>query len=303
MISSKILQEVSYSTVLATVVAFLFAFYGPKLSTELPDAVRVVFENNIARFSVMVVIVYLGNHNLQLSLVIAVCIILIMSYVHRYEIKEELTNKIHRDFYTNSPITEPYTNFGDWIKGKRANVANRLSSMTNSRSEMWDAVGAPGLSKWTAKRSNTWKSRAEALDPNAGSGTDAVGEELENFVVGEADTKVDGKPHLGPGGIQNGESEQQEEAQPQPHMLGPGGIQNGESEQQEEAQPHMLGPGGIQNGESEQQEEGQQMLGPGGTQKPTVTEEPESFTDYRIRQLNNIENSVQSVVNTYKMIG
>jgi len=88
MVSSKLLQEVSYSTVLSVVVAFLFAFYGPKLVTEMPDSVRVVFENNIARFTVMVLIVCLGNHNLQLSLVITVCIILIMSYVHKYEIKE-----------------------------------------------------------------------------------------------------------------------------------------------------------------------------------------------------------------------
>ena len=206
MVSSKLLQEVSYSTVLSVVVAFLFAFYGPKLVTEMPDSVRVVFENNIARFTVMVLIVYLGNHNLQLSLVITVCIILIMSYVHKYEIKEELTNKIHRDFYTNSPIVEPYSSEGEL---------------------------------------GTFKQYATDL---------MNGEDVIDHTKDEEDV-ID-------------HTKDEEDNTKVPYVP---------SEQEEDHQPN--------NAEYD------------------LTLDHESFTNYRRGQLQNIENSVQSMVNSYKMIG
>ena len=100
--------RISYRMVLATLAALLFAIYGPRVSTEVPDIVRVFFENSLARFAMIVLIIYIGNQNLELSVFIAVVIILVMSFVHKYDLKESLTNKIHEDFYSPSAAREHF---------------------------------------------------------------------------------------------------------------------------------------------------------------------------------------------------
>ena len=100
------ISRISYRMVLATLAALLFAIYGPRVSTDVPDVVRVFFENSLARFAIIVLIIYIGNQNLELSVFIAVVIILVMSFVHKYDIKESLTNKIHEDFYSPSAARE-----------------------------------------------------------------------------------------------------------------------------------------------------------------------------------------------------
>ncbi len=93
------LGNFSYKMCLAILAAFLFSAYSPKLASELPSTIRVFFENSVARFIIIVLIIYLGNSNLELSVLIAASIALIMMFVHKYEIKESLSNKIHEDFF------------------------------------------------------------------------------------------------------------------------------------------------------------------------------------------------------------
>ena len=102
--------NLSYKMCLAVLAAILFSAYSPNITSELPDTIRVFFENNIARFSIIVLIIYLGNHNLELSLLIAVAISLMMSLVHKYEIKEALANKIHEDFFIKKDSLEQFEN-------------------------------------------------------------------------------------------------------------------------------------------------------------------------------------------------
>ena len=93
------LGNISYKMGLAILAAILFSAYSPKITSDLPDTIRVFFENGVARFAVIVLIVYLGNNNLELSLLIAASISLMMLLVHKYEVRESLTNKIHEDFF------------------------------------------------------------------------------------------------------------------------------------------------------------------------------------------------------------
>jgi hypothetical protein len=277
MVSSKILQEVSYSTVLATAMAILFAIYGPKLSTELPDSVRVVFENNIARFAVMVIIVYLGNHNVQLSLVIALCIVLIMSYVHKYEIKEELTNKIHEDFYTKTKMMEPYIDFKkaltDGMERLHVNIKNITGHDTLGKGLLGE--GLLGEGNETFKVGNKEH------------------HEKEHHKLGRGGTHHE-KEHnkLGPGGTHHEKKH---------HKFGPGGTH--QEEEEEEGTNNNLGPGGTHQ-EEEEEEGTNNNLGPDGTYHGHGSgDNKEEFVNYRMNQLQNIEHTVQSMVNTYKMVG
>jgi hypothetical protein len=262
MFSSQILQEVSYSTVLATVVAFLFAFYGPKLVTEMPDSVRVVFENNLARFAMMVLIVYLGNHNLQLSLVISVCIILIMSYVHRYEIKEELSNKIHEDFYTNSPISEPYQNRIEQFVSGNPQLHLNPNDDGDDDGDQHGLIGEGGKGQYHGGE-----------EEENGDNDDNDNDDNDSGLIGG-----DGK------GQYHGEEEGEKDT---PDLIGVGG----------KGQYHGEGDGPPDNTlhlDDTHQQPGDRL--PDGN-------DHESFVNYRMNQLQQIENSVQSMVNNYKMIG
>ena len=75
----------SYKMCLAILAAILFSAYSPKLTSELPSTIRVFFENGVARFAIIVLIIYLGNNNLELSVLIAAAIALMMLFVHKYE--------------------------------------------------------------------------------------------------------------------------------------------------------------------------------------------------------------------------
>ena len=105
------LGNISYKMSLAILAAILFSAYSPKITSDLPDTVRVFFENSVARFAIIVLIIYLGNNNLELSLLIAAGISLMMLLVHKYEIRESLTNKIHEDFFIKQGSIEQFDGF------------------------------------------------------------------------------------------------------------------------------------------------------------------------------------------------
>lgn len=114
----NLLQNVGNSMTLAVLAALLFAAYSPKITSDLPDSIRVIFEHGLARFAVIVLIVYLGNHNLELSVLIAAGISLVMSFVHKYELKEKLTNKIQEDFYVGNNAREHFYGLFDKIRDR-----------------------------------------------------------------------------------------------------------------------------------------------------------------------------------------
>ena len=114
--------NLTYKTLIAILAAIVFVVYGPKMSSELPDAMRIFFENSIARFSIIVLIIYLGNKNLEVSLFLSLILMLMMNFVHKYDIKESLSNKIHSDFYLNKGSIESFT--GKHQKEEEASQSN-----------------------------------------------------------------------------------------------------------------------------------------------------------------------------------
>jgi hypothetical protein len=92
-------REETTHVILAILAAVLYGLYSPNLIPQLPTTVRVFFQNDIVRFVVISLIAYLGNHNITLSLVLAVFITLIVSYIHHYHTKQHLSKTIHKDFY------------------------------------------------------------------------------------------------------------------------------------------------------------------------------------------------------------
>jgi hypothetical protein len=78
--------------------AIALAMYGPRLQPKLPLGVRNLFNNAIFRFAVIVLIMYLGNKNLQLSLIIAIAFCLTISLVNSQMAAERFEDMAHENF-------------------------------------------------------------------------------------------------------------------------------------------------------------------------------------------------------------
>ena len=122
---SKVLfniKDVIYKSSISIVASILFILYSHRITSELPNTLRIFFENSIARFSIIVIIIYLGNNNLEISFLVALSIMIIMMFVHKYDIKESLTNKIHNDFYLGEKSLEHFENTNSNLTSENSNI-------------------------------------------------------------------------------------------------------------------------------------------------------------------------------------
>ena len=140
------LGNISYKLGLAILSAILFSAYSPQITSELPDTIRVFFENGVARFAVIVLIIYLGNNNLELSLLIAAAISLMMLLVQKYEIKESLANKIHEDFFIKDGSIEHFEDKGQ---------TGFLNNLKNTLGQGFNQVGNDILGKINDEKNPT----------------------------------------------------------------------------------------------------------------------------------------------------
>lgn len=98
----------------ATAMPFLYGFlamfltmYGPRLHPRLPPMVRDMFNNNIFRFGVILLVVFLSNNNLQMALIVAIGFLLVTSIATSLDVEEHFVKNMegYSDFNT---ITEFY---------------------------------------------------------------------------------------------------------------------------------------------------------------------------------------------------
>ena len=91
--------------IIYAIIALFLAMYGPRLHPKLPEFINKLFNNNYFRFCVILLIAYLSNKNLQLSLIIAVGFCLILSLANSNDIIE----KFNIDYNENN---EKYGDYG-----------------------------------------------------------------------------------------------------------------------------------------------------------------------------------------------
>lgn len=98
-------KKFTNNDIIYAVLALALAMYGPRLQPKLPEFFNKLFNNNYFRFSVILLIAYLSNKNLQLSLIIAVAFCLVLSLVNSYDIKAKFNINYNED-------NENYADYG-----------------------------------------------------------------------------------------------------------------------------------------------------------------------------------------------
>jgi hypothetical protein len=112
---NNVLKKLTDKPIYYGLMAVFLTIYGPRLHPKLPDGIRELFNNNIFRFAIITLIIYLSNRDLQLALIIALTFIIIMSLsnsCHCHEVLREKfgLNENYSDFDTLSEFYEDFQN-------------------------------------------------------------------------------------------------------------------------------------------------------------------------------------------------
>lgn len=88
------------------VIIVVLSMYGPRLSPKLPAGVKDLFNNNIFRFVVIVLVAYLSNRNLQASILIAAGFALLLSVANNQAVEEEFDEHFNNNYSNYDTIRE-----------------------------------------------------------------------------------------------------------------------------------------------------------------------------------------------------
>ena len=98
---------------IAVIVVFFLVFYGPLSGPKLPTFVKALFESPVFRVFILSLIVYKGNKNPTLSVLVAVGFILVMDTLNKQKLFEKFTeiNSVVENFEDDSLFKS--NNIGD----------------------------------------------------------------------------------------------------------------------------------------------------------------------------------------------
>lgn len=91
------------------ILAVFLAVYGPKITTKLPSPVVKTLNNNFFRFIIIALIAYLGTKDLQLSLILAIGFLLILSLAMTQDVTENFES------YKNENFNNMVNNYNTYV--------------------------------------------------------------------------------------------------------------------------------------------------------------------------------------------
>ena len=77
------------SPIMYGLLAVTLGVYGPRLHPILPKPIVDLFNNDIFRLIIILTIAYLSSKDLQLSLIVTIAFLLIISLTHSYDVEEK----------------------------------------------------------------------------------------------------------------------------------------------------------------------------------------------------------------------
>ena len=96
----------SFEKTLAPLVIFFLVFYGGYAAPKLPDLIVSLFENPIFRIFILSLIVYKGNSNPSIAILISVGFTVVMDRINKQSITENFNNRIE-NFMPDNTVRLP----------------------------------------------------------------------------------------------------------------------------------------------------------------------------------------------------
>lgn len=107
--AKDISQQLFNNPIIYGILAIFLAIYGPRLHPRLPTTVRNMFNNSFYRFIVILLIIFISSKDLQLSLIITIAFLLILSLVNSLDVQEYFESKCskNKEQFVGSDEDEP----------------------------------------------------------------------------------------------------------------------------------------------------------------------------------------------------
>ena len=88
---NKTIDKISNNKFFITIVSLFLTLYAGLAGPKLPNFIRNLFKNEIFRVAILTLIVYKGNKDPRLSLILAISFTLTMNYIREIEVKEKFS--------------------------------------------------------------------------------------------------------------------------------------------------------------------------------------------------------------------
>jgi hypothetical protein len=88
---NKTIDKISNNKFFITIVSLFLTLYAGFAGPKLPNFIRKLFKNEIFRVAILTLIVYKGNKDPRLSLILAISFTLTMNYIREIELKEKFS--------------------------------------------------------------------------------------------------------------------------------------------------------------------------------------------------------------------
>ena len=86
------LSIINKNLLLSSIIGLILSMYGSLAAPKLPGFIRSLFDSPIFRVFILALIMYRGNKDPQLSLILSVGFVLVMNQLNEEKIKEEFMN-------------------------------------------------------------------------------------------------------------------------------------------------------------------------------------------------------------------
>jgi len=100
MATTNLLNTLMDNPLVIGLIAIAVTVYGPRLSPKLPAFITNAFNSSLFRFGVLLLIVFIGNRDIRVSMVLAILFMILLSVVNHQNLKEDFEQQIN-EYYVN----------------------------------------------------------------------------------------------------------------------------------------------------------------------------------------------------------
>ncbi len=100
MATTNLLNTLMENPLVIGLISIAVTVYGPRLSPKLPTFITNAFNSSLFRFGVLLIIIFIGNRDIRVSMVLAILFMILLSIVNHQNIKEDFEQQIN-EYYVN----------------------------------------------------------------------------------------------------------------------------------------------------------------------------------------------------------
>ncbi len=100
MATTNLLNTLMENPLVIGLISIAVTVYGPRLSPKLPAFITNAFNSSFFRFGVLLIIIFIGNRDIRVSMVLAILFMILLSIVNHQNLKEDFEQQIN-EYYVN----------------------------------------------------------------------------------------------------------------------------------------------------------------------------------------------------------